>query len=139
MDFFSHFHVVKFFFLGPSLHGKKKRRITSTMNNPLILVIAVVVFGLIAFHNLYVGLKSIHTIQVNQQTLLWYKQPNMLLAASCILILLILLIDFTITSKFVNNTGELLVFLRVFEVILTIFAGLCLIFTLLAKRKQKGQ
>ncbi len=63
------------------------------MNAYLVLLVLIVVFGLIALRNFYVGMRRMRMQQHQGDRAMWLKQSNLLLSIACLLIVLVLVID----------------------------------------------
>jgi uncharacterized membrane protein len=96
------------------------------MNDPRILTLFSVVFGLIGVYNVYVGLKRIREAEARGQKLSWYKQINLLTGIEFVLLMVVFLLSTSIREKILPSSwGAIVVpFYLVVLLITAVMAGL---------------
>ena len=96
------------------------------MNDPRVLIIFSVVFGLLGLYNIYQGLKRIREAQARGQTLVWYKQINLLTGVEFSLLALVFLTSISIREKILPSSlsGIIAPFYLVVLLITAVMAGL---------------
>ena len=79
------------------------------MNVYLVLLALIVVFGLIALRNLYVGMTKMRVQRHQGQQATWFRQPNLLLSIACLLIVLVFIIDTSFQNMAHHSVGGLVI------------------------------
>ncbi len=111
------------------------------MNDPRILIIFCVVFGLLGIYNIYQGLKRIREAQARGQTLVWYKQINLLTGVEFSLLALVFLTSISIREKILPGSlsGIIAPFYLVVLLITAVMAGLVIRQSFSNARRARGQ
>jgi len=111
------------------------------MNDPRILIIFSVVFGLLGLYNIYQGLKRIREAQARGQTLTWYKQINLLTGIEFGLLALVFLTSISIREKILPSSlsGIIVPFYLVVLLITAVMAGLVIRQSFSNARRARGR
>ena len=111
------------------------------MNDPRILIIFSVVFGLLGLYNIYQGLKRIREARTRGQTLAWYKQINLLTGIEFGLLALVFLTSISIREKILPSSlsGIIAPFYLVVLLITAVMAGLVIRQSFSNARRARGQ
>jgi len=110
-------------------------------NDPRILIIFSVVFGLLGLYNIYQGLKRIREAQARGQTLTWYKQINLLTGIEFGLLALVFLTSISIREKILPSSlsGIIVPFYLVVLLITAVMAGLVIRQSFSNARRARGR
>ena len=111
------------------------------MNDPRILIIFSVVFGLLGLYNIYQGLKRIREAQARGQTLAWYKQINLLTGIEFGLLALVFLTSISLREKILPSSlsGIIVPFYLVVLLITAVMAGLVIRQSFSNARRARGR
>jgi hypothetical protein len=111
------------------------------MNDPRILTIFSLVFGLLGVYNIYVGLKRIREAEASGQKLPWYKQINLLTGIEFVLLTLVFLLSTSIREKIVPSSLSAIVvpFYLVVLLITAVMAGLVIRQSFSNARRRSSQ
>ncbi len=111
------------------------------MNDPRILIIFSLVFGLLGVYNIYVGRKRMREAEARGQRLAWYRQINLLTGIEFVLLALVFLLSTGIREKFVPSTMSSIVvpFYLVVLLITAVMAGLVIRQSFSNARRARGQ
>ncbi len=111
------------------------------MNDPRILIIFSLVFGLLGVYNIYVGRKRMREAEARGQRLAWYRQINLLTGIEFVLLALVFLLSTGIREKIVPSTISSIVvpFYLVVLLITAVMAGLVIRQSFSNARRARGQ
>jgi hypothetical protein len=111
------------------------------MNDPRILTIFSIVFGLLGVYNIYVGFKRIREAEARGQKLAWYKQINLLTGIEFVLLTLVFLLSTSIREKIVPSSLSSIVvpFYLVVLLITAVMAGLVIRQSFSNARRRSSQ
>ncbi len=111
------------------------------MNDPRILIIFSVVFGLLGLYNIYQGLKRIREAQARGQTLAWYKQINLLTGIEFTLLALVFLLSLSNLEKILPSSLKAIIapFYLVVLLITAVMAGLVIRQSFSNARRARGR
>ena len=101
-------------------------RISSFMNNPMVLSLFSLIFILLGCYNVFSGSKRIREAHNRGTTLLWYKQINILTGIEYILLALVFIVSTSLRSKIIPPAlnGFVVPFYFVLLIAAAILAGL---------------
>jgi len=111
------------------------------MNDPRILIIFSMVFGLLGLYNVYQGIKRIHEAQARGHTLAWYKQINLLTGVEFILLALVFLTSISLREKILPSSLSVIIvpFYLVVLLITAVMAALVIRQSISNARRTRGK
>lgn len=111
------------------------------MNDPRILIIFSMVFGLLGLYNIYQGFKRMREAQARGQSLVWYKQINLLTGVEFGLLALVFLTSISIREKILPSSLSRIIapFYLVVLLITAVMAGLVIRQSISNARRARGQ
>ncbi len=111
------------------------------MNDPSVLTIFTIVFVLLGLYNVYLGFKRIREARARGQTVVWYRQINLLTGIEFILLTLVFLTSISIREKIIPSSlsGIVVPFYLVVLLITAVLAALVIRQSFSNARRQRGQ